>query len=299
MKRCSRCGTEILEGHRVCPHCGKSQRLPGRIRCRYCGTLSAEDLRACPGCGEPPRRDRVRLALLGTLGVLVLLVGVIVVPRLVRGLTKFQPAAAVSTVQAMAGEMPILVEVPTLTPSLTPSLTPTPTETPTATPTPSLTPTPAPTRTPTETPTAAPTETPSPTSTRVQPSPTPTVPTATPTSAPALPPPVQIKPEDGARFRGENTFVELAWQSSYTLRPNECFLVSIRWTEQGAPNGTEVCVQEDSWPVNKLLWLKADQATDRRYFWGVRPVRKETGADGKEVFAPLGPPSEERSFHWE
>jgi hypothetical protein len=57
-------------------------------------------------------------------------------------------------------------------------------------------------------------------------------------------------------------------------------------------------VQETVWNVDKLLYLRADQETERKYYWSVRIVRKRTDASGQETFVPLSLPSEERTFYW-
>lgn len=213
-------------------------------------------------------------------------------------LAGLKPAEAVSTVRAMVSDVPDFVEVPTLTPSLTPSITPSPTNTPTITPSPTPTLTPTPTHTPTHTPSPTPTETPSPTATRVRPSATPTRPTATPTPLPTVAPPVSVEPQDRAPYDGARAIIRLAWQSRHTLERDECYQVQVRWTEKGAPAATEVCVQETQWFVDRALYLRADQETDRLYSWRVRIVRKETGDGGAAVYVPLGPFGEERSFYW-
>jgi RNA polymerase subunit RPABC4/transcription elongation factor Spt4 len=301
LKKCSRCGTDLFTGQLVCPHCGKRQRRPRRVRCRTCGTISSQGLEICPGCGEPLRQDWLRpigIAVTAVIGlVLVGLVG----SWTWQALNRFQPSVAVSTVQAVASEVPVLVEVPTLTPSLTPSITPTPSETPTLTPTPSLTPTPTSTPAPTETPTPTLTATPTATPTRTQPTWTPTpaaTSTFTPTPTPTIAPPTLEKPGDKDPFDGEEAIIPLTWQSSYSLRRDECYLVTVRWTENGAPVSNEVCTQEMVWNVEKWLYLRADQETDRLYYWSVRIVRKGTDASGQVTYIPLTSPSEERAFYW-
>lgn len=297
MKKCSRCGTEVQTGQLVCAQCGKPQRRPRNLRCRHCGTVSSRALEVCPSCGEALRRDWLRPLTVGAVLVALILVGLVVVPWLQQSLKGFQPPLAVSTVQAVASEVPVLVlvEVPTLTPTSVPTKTPTPTITPTATPTPSLTPTPTPTVTPTETPTPTPTWTPTPTVTRAQPS---AVPTETATPVPTVAPPTPLRPEDGALFSGENAKIELAWTSGHTLKPDECFLVTVRWTERGAPSSTQVCIQATSWFVDGSLYLRADQETDREYDWGVQLAREERGDSGQDTFTPFSPSGRERSFHW-
>ena len=230
--------------------------------------------------------------------MVVLGVGAVSGSWLYQRLSDFHPEEAVGTVQAMVSDVPEFVEVPTLTPSLTPSITPTPTPTPTATPTPTQTPTPTPTHTPTHTPTPTYTPTPSPTATRVRPSATPTRPTATPTPLPTVAPPRLVEPEDEAPYDGARSIIKLGWQSSHTLESDECYLVRVRWTEGGAPAGTEVCVQALQWFVAGELYLRADQETERVYFWGVRVVRQETDEEGEVTYTPLSPLSEERSFYW-
>jgi hypothetical protein len=130
----------------------------------------------------------------------------------------------------------------------------------------------------------------------VQPSP---VPTETPTPAPTVAPPAVLRPEDGAIFgRGEDAKIELAWSSGHTLQIDECFLITIRWTELGAPASTQVCVQTTSWFADAGLYLRADQETDRVYDWSVRLARTETDENGQEVFVPFSPSSDEQSFYW-
>ena len=297
MKKCGRCGTEMQTGQLVCPHCGKPQRRPRRVRCRYCGAVSSRGLQVCPSCGEPLRGTWLWPVLVGVVLVVAVALVLLVGPWLLRKLESFRPSLAIGTVQAVASEVPVLVEIPTLTPSLTPSITPTPTNSPTTTPTPSSTPSPTLTPTPTATPTHTPTATASPTPTRTRRPATPTRPTDTPTPAPTVAPPILVEPEEGVPF-AENDIFKVAWRSSHTLKPDECYLVTIRYTHQGAEVRLPVCVQETFWWVDHALYLQADQETDRVYYWSVRVVRKETDADGNEAFAPLGPPSEEWSFYW-
>jgi RNA polymerase subunit RPABC4/transcription elongation factor Spt4 len=300
LKKCGRCGAEIHNGQAVCPHCGKPQRQPRRVRCRHCGTVSSGGFRVCPVCGEALKQDWIRPALMiGGLAVVVALV-LFAGPSLLRGLAELQPSRAISRVQAMASEMPVLVEVPSLTPSLTPSITPTPTPVPTSTPSPAPTLTPSLTPTPTETPSPTPTETPSPTPTRTRIPPTATTPatlTPTPSPVPTLPPPTPLEPEDEAPF-AESDIFRLAWRSSHTLKPDECYLVMVRYTHDGGQINLPVCVQETYWWVDRALYLQADQETQRVYFWNVRLARKETDADGNQTFLPLSPASDEWSFYW-
>ncbi len=301
MKKCSRCGAELLPEQVICPHCGKPQRQPRRVRCRRCGTVSRSNLTVCPACGEPLQADWLRplLLALGAAAVLALVGGIgfwlwAILPHV-------QPVAVVDTVQAVASEAPVLVEIPTLTPSLTPSITPSPTNTPTPTPTPTQTPTPTSTPTPTHTPTPTDTPTITPTATRARPTNTPkpkTTPTFTPTPQPTLEPPTLDKPEDGAVFNGAEANIELGWSSTHTLAPDECFLIGLRWTENGSPAGIQVCVQRTSWFVDAGLYLRADQETERVYYWSVSLARKTTDADGNAQYTPLSPASEERSFFW-
>ena len=301
MKKCSRCGTEIQTGQTVCPQCGKPQRRPGRIRCRYCGTVSRGDLEVCPNCGEQLKRGWLRpvlraLSIVARVAlVLALIVGLALLVRHAWNLIR--PDQVVSQVQSLPDTM---IKVPTLTPTLTPSITPTPTNTPTVTPTPTLTPTPTPTFTPTETPTPTLTATPTPTLTST-PEPTrratatPVSPTETP--IPTVAPPALVEPEDGSTHSPDATF-RLGWTASHTLKPDECFLVTLRYTQQGSPAVTQTCVQQAQWYVDKALYGLADQETKRAYYWSVRLARKGVDADGKETYTPFSPPSEEWVFYW-
>ena len=302
MKRCARCGTEILAGQVVCPQCGKPQRQPGQIRCRHCGTASRSDLEVCPGCGERLQRGWLRpilrtiVVVASLAAVLALVLGLALLIQ--RAWDLIQPEKVVSQVQSLPNKM---IQVPSLTPTLTPSVTPTPTNTPTVTPTPTLTPTPTPTFTPTETPTPTLTATPTPTLT-FTPSPTrratatPIAPTATP--MPTVAPPVPVEPENGSTHSPDATF-RLGWTADYTLKPDECFLITIRWTEQGVAATMPLCVQETHWYVQKEgLYGKADQETGRAYNWSVRLARKGIDADGKETYTPFSPPSVEWVFYW-
>lgn len=304
MSKCKRCGAELLDGQRVCPDCGKAQRSPRRVRCRHCGVVSNKGYSVCPNCGERLQHDWLRPALAGVAIVAVVALGGVIAVWGQHILGSFQPARAVSTVQAIAEKVPEIVQVPTLTPSLTPSVTPTPTPThtptptPSQTPTPTLTPMPTLTPTPTATPTTTPTETPTATATRPRPTRTDT-PTPVPTpTVPTAPAPEIVRPEDGANFSGPNASVELAWTAAYTLGPNEYFQVRLRYVHDGSEVVIQVPVQRTSWFVDEGLYLEADQATDRAYHWSVRLVRQETGEEGEEVYAPLGPASEERTFYW-
>ena len=242
--------------------------------------------------------------MLGGIVLAGLILGLLVGPSVYRSLTSFEPELAVSTVQAVAADMPVLVHVPTLTPSLTPSITPTPTNTPTSTPTPTITPSPTLTPTPTHTPTATPTPTITPTPTRAWPTWTPVTP-GTPTSepptatpAPALAAPELLIPETGVVYEGEDTSIELTWRSSHTLVSDEYFEVMIRYVSGGATVSAPVYVQRPSWFVSKMLHGKADQESERIYTWSVRLVRKRTADDGTDTYLPISAWSEERTFHW-
>jgi hypothetical protein len=109
---------------------------------------------------------------------------------------------------------------------------------------------------------------------------------------------VLVQPEDAAPFDGDNAIIKLAWSSSHTLRQDECYRVTLRWTEGGAPASTDACVQETSWFVPETLYLRADQETDRVYYWSVQVVQPQTDADGNATYVPLSVSSEERSFYW-
>jgi len=301
LKKCGRCGTEVLTGQLVCSHCGKRQRKPRQVRCRHCGTVSSQSLRVCPACGEPLRQDWLRPILVGLITIVGVALGLVIVVWLRQAVTSFRPAVAVSTVQAMASEVPVFIEVPTLTPSLTPSVTPTPTKTPMPTPTPSNTPSPTLTPTPTQTPSPTSTSTPTATPTKAWPTWTPvpkTTPTATPTPLPTVAPPALEEPEDGAPYDGALAKIKLAWSSGYTLKPDEFYEVLVRYSNQGEQVILPVRVQETFWWVDKSLFLKADQETDRVYYWSVRLARQKTGSDGEKQYVPFSPGSEEWSFYW-
>ena len=302
MKKCGRCGTEIQIWQTVCPHCGKPQQRTGHVRCRYCGTVSRGDLEVCPRCGEALQRGWIQpiLRILAIVAGLALVLGLTVgLALLVRqALDRIQLAQVVSQVQSLPDTM---IKVPSVTPTLTPSTTPTPTNTPTVTPTPSLTPTPTPTFTPTATPTPTLTATPTPTLT-FTPKPTRRA-TATPAAATATPltpvaPPVLVEPESGSTHSPDATF-RLGWTASNTLKSDECFLITIRWTQEGNAAAMPICVQEPYWYVQKdALYGKADQQTGRAYYWSVRLARKGVGADGKETYIPFSSHSAEWVFYW-
>lgn len=260
--------------------------------------MGNESLELCPSCGERLEHAWYRPVLIAAAlmvgATLVLVLGL----WLRQGLERFEPAVAVSTVQAVASEVPVLIDVPTLTPSVTPSLTPIPTNTPTPSLTPSLTPTPTLTPVPTETSTPTPTETATPTATKSRPTEAPETPTATPTPAPTIEPPTLDSPRDGEPFDGVRATIKLAWQSNHTLEPDEFYEVTMRYVHLGGDVVEPRYVQETFWFVDKGFYLQADQETDRVYYWSVRVVRKETDADGNEKVTPLSSASEEWSFYW-
>jgi len=100
-------------------------------------------------------------------------------------------------------------------------------------------------------------------------------------------------------FSGENARIELVWSSNHTLRSDECFQIIMRWTEKGLPVVEQPqCIQGTSWYVDKSLYLRADQVTERVYFWSVRLARRGTDANGNLTYLPFSPSSEERSFFW-
>jgi hypothetical protein len=305
LKKCSRCGTEVLTGQLVCSHCGKAQRRPRQARCRNCGTVSNRSFNVCPACGDPLRHDWLRPFIIGAVILLGIALGAVLALRLRQAFDSFQPAIAVSTVQAVASKVPVMVQVPTLTPSLTPSLTPTPTNTPTPTPTPTVTPSPTLTPTPTETPSPTPTGTPTPTPTKVYPTWTPkpkATQTPTPTPAPTTAAPELEEPEDSAPFSGEAANIKLAWTSSHTLKPDEYFEVQVRYSHDGGTVILPVRVQKTFWWVDKSLYLQADQSPDqdidRIYYWSVRLVREVEDSESNTEYVIFSPASEEWSIHW-
>ncbi|MBN1659554.1 MAG: zinc ribbon domain-containing protein [Anaerolineae bacterium] len=312
MSKCTRCGEKIEEGQRVCPRCGKPQRLPRRVRCRHCGTIANNSLSICPGCGERLQPDWVRPLFAVAIAVIILGLALSAALWVPHALSSLRPAVAVSTVQALAASLPDVVEVPSLTPSLTPSITPTSTPTRTPTPIPTLTPTPTltpvPTLTPTPTSTPTPTATPTPTSTptatprrfTATPLPTPT-PLTTPTpTVPALSAPTPLSPEGGAVFSDRDANIELTWTSNHTLRPTEYFEIQIRYSEEGTDNEIviPIHVQRTSWFVDDGLYARASQQTERAYHWSLRLVRREVADDGSERYVPLSSLSDERTFYW-
>jgi hypothetical protein len=108
---------------------------------------------------------------------------------------------------------------------------------------------------------------------------------------------VPVEPEDRAPF-GESDIFRLAWRSSHTLNPDECYLVEVRYTRDGGEVKVPACVQQTYWWVDRALYGQADQNTGRVYYWTVRLAQKQTDASGNETFVPLGPASEEWSFYW-
>jgi RNA polymerase subunit RPABC4/transcription elongation factor Spt4 len=299
LRKCSRCGADILVGQLVCPECGKPQPTPRQVRCRHCGGVANRSFSVCPDCGEPLRQDWLRPALWGALLLAGALLIFLVASVANRDWPDLRPAAAVGTIQALVSDVPVLVEVPSLTPSLTPSVTPRPTRTPTPSPVPSLTPTATLTPTPTDTPAPTSTHTPSPTATRPRPTATPTVPTATPTPLPTAAPPTLISPEDGSTFRGPNAAIGLTWRSSHTLQADEYYLVTLRYSHNGAEVRLPVYVRTSEWFVDDALHLEADQETGRLYRWSVRLVRLRSGSGADAEYEMLSPPSEELTFYWQ
>ncbi len=253
------------------------------------------------------RRDWLRLLWVGLALVVAAALIIFVGPPVWHGVQSLQPAGAVSTVQAVVSEVPVLVQVPTLTPSLTPSITPTPSNTPTLTPTPTQTPVPSltPTQTPTPTPTDTPTSTPTPT--RAWPTWTPKpseteTPTPTPAPTPTVPAaaaPTLMEPVEGSPFNGPLASFRLAWLSSHTLKPDEYYEVRVRYLQDGAEVFIPYRVQQTHWWVDKSLYLKADQETGRTYRWSVQVVMRRIAEDGSVTFVPISPVSAEWSFTWQ
>jgi hypothetical protein len=113
-------------------------------------------------------------------------------------------------------------------------------------------------------------------------------------------PAVLLQPEDNAPFfNGERANITLVWASSHSLKTDECYQVTLRWTERGAPANSLICVRETSWFVPNALYLRADQETERKYSWSVRLVKGSTGPDGSTNYIPLSAPSVEWSFYWQ
>ena len=225
--------------------------------------MSTKGLQVCPHCGEQLRQAWLRPVLVAGVFLYVVIMVMLGGPRLPQGLEDLRPPRALGTVQAMLSELPALVDVPTLTPSLTPSITPSPTTTPTSTPTPSITPSPTLTPSPTPTFTPTPTETPSPIPTNTRRPAAPTRPPPTPTPLPTVPAPVALVPEDGVSFGGEDAIIRLAWQGSRALAPDECFLLTVGYVQNGARVELPMCLRDTQWWVDEGLYLQADQETDR------------------------------------
>lgn len=286
-------------GQLVCPECGKPQPAPRQVRCRYCGAVASRSFSVCPECGEPLRRDWLRPLCWGALLIAAAAMVLLVVSRVNGGWPDFRPVAAVGTIQAMASDVPVLVDVPTLTPTLTPSVTPRPTHTPTPSPTPSLTPMPTLTPTPTNTSSPTPTATPTATPTRPRPTATATVPAATATPVPTVAPPTLTGPEDGGAFQGASAAIPLRWRSDHTLKADEYYQVTLRYTQGGAEVRLPIYVQATEWYVDKSLYLEADQESQRLYRWSVRLVRKAPGSGGEAEYIVLSPSSSEFSFYWQ
>jgi hypothetical protein len=115
---------------------------------------------------------------------------------------------------------------------------------------------------------------------------------------PTVAPPALVRPEDQSVFRGQTASIELVWRSSHTLKPDECYVIVLRWTEGGAPASERRCIQATSWFVDSQLYLRADQETERLYQWSVSLARKQTDPEDGEQFVPFSPSSEEWLFFW-
>jgi hypothetical protein len=115
---------------------------------------------------------------------------------------------------------------------------------------------------------------------------------------PTVVPPTLTEPENEAPFTGEKASIELAWRSAYALRSDEFYEVVVRYTHQGNVVAVPYRVQQTAWFVDRMLYLQADQETDRVYYWSVRLVRRQIASGGTEVFVPFSTSSEERSFFW-
>ena len=259
--------------------------------------MSSQGLQICPQCGERLRRDWLRPVLI-TAGILAVIVLIVFAgPRGLQGFESLLPARAIRTVQAMVSDVPVLVDIPSLTPSLTPSITPSPTSTPTSTPVPTATPSPTLTPRPTATHTSTPTATPSATPTRTRRPATSTPPPPTPTAVSTIAAPDLLLPEDGSSY-GAGAIIRLAWQSNHTLDSEECFLLTVSYVQGGSRVDLPMCLRTTQWWVDDGLYLQPDQETDRAYHWSVRVVRRQLDADEVVTYVPLGPASEEWTFYW-
>ena len=107
-----------------------------------------------------------------------------------------------------------------------------------------------------------------------------------------------MRPDDGSPFDGDKAYIKLEWTSSHTLKPEEYFEVTVRWTHDGALAAVPYRVQTAYYFVDEAIHLQADQETDRIYYWSVRLVRKVTDAEGTEDYLPISENSEEWSFYW-
>lgn len=54
--KCNNCGTELLNGAKICYRCGASQSDPTLLArakyCQHCGSMIGEDFVVCPRCGK-------------------------------------------------------------------------------------------------------------------------------------------------------------------------------------------------------------------------------------------------------
>ena len=114
-----------------------------------------------------------------------------------------------------------------------------------------------------------------------------------------MPAPVVLEPEDDASFGGVSAIIRLAWGSEHTLGPDECFLLTVSYAQNGARVELPTCLRDTQWWVDEGLYLQADQETGRAYHWKVRVAREEIDQDGNVNYVPLGPASQERTFYWQ
>jgi hypothetical protein len=127
----------------------------------------------------------------------------------------------------------------------------------------------------------------------------PLFPTGTPGALPGqerYPAPELVSPSNGNSFHGEDADVILIWKSVGTLKGDEYYRVSVRYSQLGEARYAGDWVQGTEWRMPQRFAGEADQG---RFEWDVTVYQATTiRSDGTKDGPAISPKSETWSFTW-
>jgi len=106
-------------------------------------------------------------------------------------------------------------------------------------------------------------------------------------------------PDDGSRFQGRKTEINLSWEAVGSLGEDEWYDVSLRFWAEDRMNYSGAWVKELQWRVPKELHSKPDPGQPE-FQWDVTVMRQTgTKPDGGREGVPVRLTSETRVFYWD